>query len=468
MIRQHIRELAVRNLCRGCVEESYLRQEIKCEGSNRSCSYCQRGGEETYTVAEIASRIRDAFSQHYRRTPEPTFSEGNLLFGRNGYPVVDVIADAAGIPEEAAQDVQMILEDEFRDSGYGETEFSSESYYEEKGGSDFGWQDEWMRFERSLKTEARFFNPIVSTHLNTLFGKIDSMSTIDERPLVVEAGPETPLSVVYRARVFQSDERLKHALCWPDLELGPPPNRLASAGRMNAHGISVFYGANSAALAIAEVRPPVGSQVVVAAFEIIRPLRLLDLTAFNTVYERGSIFDPQTVGRMEHATFLRSLCRRMAQPVMPDDADFDYLPTQVISDFLATANRPLLDGIVFPSVQMSDKLGVNVALFHKASRVERIAVAQGTKIKATTCREEEEGCERDYVVYEEAPSLEQDETPGGHDVFAAQPADCDLRKSTLRINVESLKVHVIQGVRLDKEAYDVWRHCFKKVAEPDF
>ena len=468
MIRQHLHELAIRNLCWGCVEENYLREEIKREGTSRSCSYCERGGKETYTVAEIAGRIRDAFGQHYRRSPEPTFWEDNLFLGRNGYPVVDVIVDAAGIPEEAGQDVQMILEDEFRDSGYGETEFSSESYYEEKGGSDFGWQDGWMRFERSLKTEARFFNPIVSTHLNTLFGKIDSMSTIDGRSLVVEAGPETPVSVVYRARVFQSEERLKQALCRPDLELGPPPNRLANAGRMNAHGISVFYGADSAALAITEVRPPVGSQVVVAAFEVIRPLRLLDLTAFNNVYERGSIFDPQTAGRMEHATFLRSLCRRMAQPVMPDDADFDYLPTQVIADFLATDSRPLLDGIVFPSVQMSDKQGVNIALFHKASRVERINVAQGTKIEATTCREDEEGCERDYVVYEETPSLEQDETPGGHDVFAAEPADCDLRKPTLRINVESLKVHVIQGVRLDKEMYEVLRHCFKKVAEPDF
>jgi RES domain len=62
---------------------------------------------------------------------------------------------------------------------------------------------------------------------------------------------------------------------------------------MNAGGIAVFYGANEPNVAIAEVRPPVGSKVAVARFEIIRPLRLLDLTALAAVSERGSVFDPE-------------------------------------------------------------------------------------------------------------------------------------------------------------------------------
>jgi len=48
---------------------------------------------------------------------------------------------------------------------------------------------------------------------------------------------------------------------------------------MNARGVSVFYGAIDPRVALAEVRPPVGSRVAVARFEIIRPLRLLDLNA---------------------------------------------------------------------------------------------------------------------------------------------------------------------------------------------
>ena len=53
----------------------------------------------------------------------------------------------------------------------------------------------------------------------------------------------------------------------------------AAAGRMNARGISVFYGANDPLVALSEVRPPVGARVAIARFEIIRPIKLLDLTA---------------------------------------------------------------------------------------------------------------------------------------------------------------------------------------------
>lgn len=46
---------------------------------------------------------------------------------------------------------------------------------------------------------------------------------------------------------------------------------------MNSTGISVFYGATDDQTAIAEFRLSVGSWVVTATFEVIRPLRLLNL-----------------------------------------------------------------------------------------------------------------------------------------------------------------------------------------------
>ena len=98
---------------------------------------------------------------------------------------------------------------------------------------------------------------------------------------------------------------------------------------------SVFYGANEPVFAIAEVRPPIGSRVAVAGFEIIRPLRLLDLTALRAVSEGGSVFDPELAARMGARNVLT-----VAQPAhhATGDAGFDYLPTQAIADFLATEN----------------------------------------------------------------------------------------------------------------------------------
>jgi len=65
----------------------------------------------------------------------------------------------------------------------------------------------------------------------------------------------------------------------PDIEIGPPPPARAMAGRMNARGIAVFYGALDAATAVAEVRPPSGSKVLVGRFEILRTSRRRVLSA---------------------------------------------------------------------------------------------------------------------------------------------------------------------------------------------
>jgi hypothetical protein len=150
---------------------------------------------------------------------------------------------------------------------------------------------DWRSFENSLKTKARFFSRTAANHLTSIFDRIGELQTRDGRPLVVDVGPGTDFHTLYRARVFQSDDKLEAAVGRSDIHLGSPPASLAAAGRMNARGISVFYGANNQKAAIAEVRPPVGSQIAVAQFEIIRKLRLLDLTALNDIRVTGSLFD---------------------------------------------------------------------------------------------------------------------------------------------------------------------------------
>jgi len=77
------------------------------------------------------------------------------------------------------------------------------------------------------------------------------------------------------------------------------------------------------------VRPPVGSKVLIGRFEVIRPLRLLDLRALELLAdEEGSIFDVEHVRRLQRGKFLRGVSWLVSKPVMPDDQVRDYLPTQ--------------------------------------------------------------------------------------------------------------------------------------------
>jgi RES domain-containing protein len=323
---------------------------------------------------------------------------------------------------------------------------------------------DWRSFENSLKTEARFFSRTAANHLTSILNNIGELQPRDGRPLVVDAGPGTDFHTLYRARVFQSDDKLEAALGRPDIHLGSPPAPLAAAGRMNARGISVFYGTNNQKAAIAEVRPPVGSQIAVAQFEIIKKLRLLDLTALGDVRVAGSIF--------EGAVFLRSLRGRLTRSVMPEDDPFEYLVTQAIADFLATEASVPIDGIIFPSVQAAGGV-LNVVLFHKAARVEAMNVPEGTEISASTGRWAEDGWVDDYEVVERVPALHKEadkneQEPRWPD-FAAiaeamplDPRDADWRDASLRIVFESMEVHRVKGVEFATDEFTVKRHRREK------
>lgn len=466
-------------ICFVCVGEPYLAQAIEKQGSIGLCTYCERL-HACISVEDFVDRLETAFENHYVRTSDQPNSwqqsllsdrESDYEWERDGAPILDAIQEAAGVLDTVAEDVLEILDDrhsDFDSAAMGEeTEFSPDSHYEWTSANAQTWHEAWRNFEESLRIEARFFSREAADLLANVFGKIDQLKAKPRHPLLVKAGLNSRLTHLYRARVFQSEERLKEALCRPDLHLGSPPSRFAAAGRMNAHGISVFYGATNPAVALAEVRPPVGSEVVVAKFDIIRPLYLLDLTALDDVRGDGSIFDPSFKGRLERIAFLRSLGQRITRPVMPDDQAFDYLATQAIADFLATQNEPALDGIIFPSAQ--SRKGRNVVLFHKAARVEKMQFPQGTEIEAHTGHGTEDGWELDYGVSEvipketPVPPVEEDEFPffTPHHVSMSLE-DGDFRKPALRVDPASAEVHHVDWVKINTTIFPVSRSRHEK------
>ncbi|RUX75190.1 RES domain-containing protein [Mesorhizobium sp. M7A.F.Ca.US.006.04.2.1] len=470
-------------ICASCVSEVYLRAEIEKHGTDRVCRYCNEEGK-SFTLDEVAESVERAFDSHYSRTPsEPSGyeramhndPESTYDWEPRGESTVYAIMNAANISEAAATDIQSILADKHSDfdaAAMGEeTAFADDLHYEEIMPGDEEWQASWRSFEKSIKTEARFFSRTGATQLAELFDHIDEMRTRDGKPLIEEAGPGTQFTHLYRARAFQSDAKLVRALERPDLELAAPPPGVATAGRMNAKGISTFYGATDPEIALAEVRPPVGSQVAISRFAIVRPLKLLNLNALKYVHENGSVFDPQYAYRLGRMMFLRSLSARMARPVMPDDQDSEYLPTQAIADYLATEGKVPLDGILFPSVQ-AGSVGLNAVLFYKASRCEAMDIPVGTEIEASTARQYEEGWEREYTVIERIPKPEPDQpkTDGPYDPLDfdwVEPPIGDHRETTLRIEADSIKVHAVESVRFKTIEHDVTRYRWAKT-EPDF
>jgi len=418
-----------------------------------------------------------AFEQDYVQTStDPDSDEeravryGDLVWDRHGDPVAQVIGEAAGIDDEPAEAIRAILGERNYDMDLAqmgeESPFDEDSYYQRAEIYDDEFQTDWDQFERSLKSEARFFSRSAAATLAGVFDGICEATTRTGGSVIRLIGPEQPLSSLYRARVLQQPDDLEEALKRPDLHVGPPASHVARAGRMNARGVPVFYGATDWEIALAEVRPPVGSNVVIAKFDVSRTLRLLDVKALGDVIVSGSIFDPTLAGRSKRAKFLQRLSARITQPVMPEVEEFEYLVTQAMADYLADRPDLDLDGIDFPSIQRRGK-GSNVVLFHKAARLQLLDLPQDTQIQAYLHGGyDEDDDDLEWSVYEETPAPKQNEKPeAGTTVFGGQglmterwsELETDVRRISLTLDAESIVVRRIDAIQFRSRPIPVKR-----------
>lgn len=475
-----------KRICADCIREGYLAAEVGRNGDDGSCAYCKQYGK-TISIGALAEHVDGAFKRHYHRTAIEASSleymmmkESDYIWERTGEPAVYAIANAAGIDEGPAEDVRQILEERnagYDELGFGEeSEFESDAHYEEGDADASELHYEWLRFQKSLKTETRLFNTSAQAVLDSIFDGLDGHATRHGKKAIINVGPHRRLSSVYRARVFQSDEKIEEALRRPDRELGPPPLAAASAGRMNSRGIAVFYGATHPDVALSETRPPVGSRVLLGRFSIIRSLRLLDVEALRSIFVDGSIFDAGYIERLKKAKFLASLSEQITKPVMPDDEPFEYLVTQGIADYLATKREPQLDGIIYRSVQHG-KSRKNIVLFHKAARVESLDIPEGSEVSAHLYDHSDEGTTPDYLVFERVPVLKKKkQKESGVDWFglaeyshhASRQTGDDERISALRVDLESLKVHHVERATFKTVDFPVRRHRVEKGETEDF
>ena len=443
-----------KRLCSGCVGEAHLKSVLESAGTVRACSYCGASGK-TLSIGDVARHVNIAISNHYQRVYAGGPWGDEEVWDDRGELISEVIADEAGVDEDVAEDIRESLSngkclEDCADPDDG-TGFETKVRYEKAEPNAAVFHNMWIGFENSIKSEARFLTRKSTATLDRIFKGIKDHKTSSGKAVVVDAGPEGLISELYRARVFQSGDKLAAALKRPDIEMGPPPASGVRAGRMNAFGISVFYASRDVDTAIAEVRPPVGSRVAVAKFKVVRPLRLLDVSALRSIEKSGSIFNPEYLNQLQQANFLRTLSARISRPVMPDDEALEYLATQAIANYLAEEME--LDGLVYPSMQIESSKG-NVVLFHRAAHVKLISLLEGTNLDVSFSMPGTDDDEPDYHVWEEVP-------PG-----ATRPSP-DIKEvgkpPALEVDLSNIQVHHIKHVKFSLESYPVSRNYVERI-----
>ena len=444
-------------VCHACIRDKFLSKQVEKEGTRGKCTYCC-ATKSAFTLAELSYRIHHVLKGHFITVPECDVPE---QFRQGLNDTEAVIEEIAGLDQGIAADVREYLFNRLdRTVNVAEREENPYNHgilYVERETDTSDFRSAWWDFKEEIRSRARFFGAITVATLDRIFEDLASLRTYWDRPVIREIKPGDGDSSFWRARTAHSEPEMKSILESLGSQLGPPPSGKATAGRMNAEGIPVFYGALEEVTCVSEVRAPVGSFVVLVKFDLLNPICVLDLNSLSNVYSDFSHFDPNYLEKRSRERFLEGLVGEMSRPVMPHEEAREYIATQVVSEFLANRVEPRLHGIIFNSAQTGSS-GHNVVLFNGVRSVEaneagsvpglrvRMPIQPGVQPPGTESspglliQTEPQRAIRETELGVEDPTTIDQETPGTHG------------ESILRLDPQSLKVLAISGVKYEAQA----------------
>ena len=474
-------EKGPRYVCHECIGDSTLAKQVEQEPQLAECSYCHRL-MAALALEELSDRIGQVMEELFEPIAPPSRrSEDASGLEESAYEpwwedmedteaVIEKIAD---IDPRIAVDVREYLFDKYQSLGDIEEEecrnpYSTETWHIEKEPGSSGLRVAWRDFRAEIHSRARFFGPATGAKLEEIFANLTSLKTVWGAPVIREITPGNKDSSFWRGRAVYSSDELKKVLESPLQEMGPPPSDKAKAGRMNSEGIPVFYGALEEETCLSEIRAPVGSFVVLVKFDLLHPIRVLDLGALSIAYSELSYFDDNYGDERSRERFLRELVAELGRPIMPHEESREYLASQVVADYLANRIEGGLEGMFFSSSQTAGA-GHNVVLFNHASGVEDISqTAVGLRVtvpRPATIPPPGVEPAKDFT-FQTDPSEPEEESEQRPEDNAPDDAteEGDNRKATLGLDPASLKVLRISGVNYKHETCPVNRSYFVNIA----
>jgi RES domain/HEPN/RES N-terminal domain 1 len=338
------------HLCLAHIADDVLRNTLRANASSERCDFCDEAGRETAEMEALLHEVVTAIRYFYTDALElPWDGEAGQYAG----PVSDV--------DEVVEDVC---------SGAFTPDVSDEVAYKliEAIGADKQWTGwgaagdaesldfHWERYADAVRSGSRFVHMPPKDPASWPMTPPGEASAFLQQLLVYVDGPlglvgEIPRGTAfYRGRLVES--RRDFRACAK--ELGSAPSDRASTNRMSAVGISFFYSSADPLTAIAEIAGHgVKPMAMVANFQSTRVLKILDLTRTP---HASSPFDDAGRAATTMAVFLESFVREVTKPVIPDErVHLEYVPTQVLTEYLRWVPEAKIDGIAVPSSQTGHK-----------------------------------------------------------------------------------------------------------------
>lgn len=447
-------------LCHNCVGDFVVTEWINDQGSMQICYNCEQKAK-AINLVKVAEWVDPVYRENYMPSHEyPSWDEhsDHTTWETQGDSPEEIISEMLEIDLDIAEDIVSILSGEEAYAvvkGGDNPYYESTSTYESTPILSYQYSELWDKFCQRVKHVSRFFDTDAIRIIDDIFHDIDAFNYIGDKSPIRTIGAGTSENIVYRARRVEDNHQLIQMTTIAHKEMGPPPPSKTIAGRMNPTGIPVFYGALDRHTCVSEIRLPVGGMALTAKFEITKPLCALDLTIFQGIYERLSLFDPEFETKASRIKFLREFERQIRRPILPADELYDYIPTQAFAEYLANHYEPKIDAVIFSSAQTEGE-GKNIVILSHVAAIECPPDVQPSANKETTYHADfgESTC----WIIENTPQTKVGRRPNLiHFIapFEEQESFLPIHNPSLRLVPSSLKVVTVKSISHTTESLEV-------------
>ncbi|MBJ6799324.1 RES domain-containing protein [Geomonas propionica] len=438
-----------KHICHKCIGDEHVSRHIKKNHSSHKCSYCHKH-RKAMPFEDLAEWVDDIYRTYYKPgelTPVWSLESDTPDFVIEGEPPEQIISEMLQVDSEVAEDLANYLSDAEKYKVHKDGNlpfFEASSCYEP-----IDVYDEhsaiWDDFCWRVKHKSRFYCEEAAQILKELFSTISKYGFHGGAAPIRKIGGSSAPVTIYRARRANTTaERIK-IYQNPEIEMGPPPRKLAKAGRLNPIGIPVLYGAFEYNTCLAEIRLAVGEQAVTCGFDIVTPLTVLDLTAFGNVYEVLSMFDTTFANKASHLSFLRRFEDEVSKPFISSEEELEYIPTQALVEYLTNFHEPKIDAVIYSSPQ-TNKQGKNIAILNHAIIIE-MAVDKEKIANSSSISE--------YYSEESVFILKDNEEKPQLDLWDLNAFNVSEKEYTLKYKGGSLQLHIAKAVNYQLETRNV-------------
>lgn len=342
------------SVCSQHIKDDYIKKFIQKNGTKGQCDYCDKKINviELYKVLELLITgidylYEDPANSRYLN------KEGLHGFDGNTFDFYDLwYEDYLDLRIESTELFEDIYKYLKNDSLY--------CYIDEYGSETDFLNGSWSHFKRIVKHKARYvfhFNNVFSNH-----NLVDPILILDKvQNSIIKFNLITELkenSTLYRCRQHTTKNEVnleKHLASTPLIFS-------KSNGRMNPAGISMFYCSKSKDLTIKEVVDFTDKSKPFYTTGIFRNNEKLNLVDLTNIPIAGSIFDSSANIDIDTIAFLNGFIEDITKPIDSADSIIEYIPTQIVTEYIRFNPKLNVDGIIYPSSK--DNSLKNIVIFY--------------------------------------------------------------------------------------------------------